>query len=510
MLRSEQAFVLSRASFQLAREQARCLFYVCEAEELEFVEDVAREAERMTDMKLNWTILGVGLLMTLSVFAAKPNMVFIIADDCTYRDIGCYGGQAHTPSIDGLAEQGMRFTRCFQAAPMCSPTRHNIYTGLYPVKSGAYPNHTYVDEGTLSVVQYLGDLGYRVAQSGKTHVSPSSVFAWERLKGDKNPNFEDVDRFMGDCKTKSQPFCLLLCSNEPHTPWNKGDASQYPPEKVELPPYFVDTPETRDAMSRYLAEITYYDGQVGEAMALLDKHAIADNTLLIVVSEQGSALPFAKWTCYDSGLQSALVARWPGKIKPGSVNEAMIEYVDLLPTFVEAAGGTPDPNLDGKSLLPVFGGKQEHKEFVFGEMTTKGIINGSVHFGIRSVRSETHKLIWNFTPDVEFRNACTKTKEFQSWEAAAAAGDANAAKLVRNYKVRPEIELYDVINDPLEMNNLADSPEYASVKKELRAELDRWMKDCGDLGQEMEVRARERQGRGRKDAKAKKGKKAGK
>ena len=456
------------------------------------------------------TLMLSGLVLAISATAAKPSVakamegkpsiVFMIADDCTYRDIGCYGGQAHTPNIDGLAEQGMRFTRCFQTAPMCSPTRHSIYTGLYPVKSGAYPNHTRVHDGTKSVVQHLSDLGYRVAQSGKTHVGPGSVFAWEKIPGGKNPEFDKVGAFMADCKTNDEAFCLLLCSNEPHTPWNLGDASRYPPKKIKLPSYYADTPETRDGMSRYLAEITYYDSQVGEALALLDKHGLANNTLVVVVSEQGNALPFAKWTCYDHGLQSALVARWPGTIKAGTVNPAMIEYVDLLPTFIEAAGGTPE-GLDGKSLVPVLAGKQKHKKYVYGEMTTRGINNGSDYYGIRSVRSEKFKYIWNFTPEITFQNACTGSKEFKSWVAAAEAGDAKAAELVKRYTVRPEIELYDIVKDPLEQNNIADNPEYASVKKDLRAELNRWMTACGDEGQETELNAFDRMpGRGPKKA----------
>lgn len=442
-------------------------------------------------------VLGCVLILCGSlpqvVADEKPNFVFVIADDCTFRDIGCYGGQAHTPNIDQLADQGMRFTRCFQSAPMCSPTRHNIYTGLYPVKSGAYPNHTMVDPDTKSIVQYLSDAGYRIAHSGKSHVSPRSVFAWESLTGNgNNPAFDKVDAFIGDCKKSDQPFCLLLCSNEPHSPWDKGDASRYPPENIVLPPYFVDTPKTRASMSNYLAEITYYDGQVGEAMTLLDQHGLADETLMIVVSEQGSSFPFAKWTCYDNGLQSALIARWPGRIQPSSVNPAMIEYVDILPTFIQAAGGTPDANLDGKSLLPTFEGATTHKKYVFGEMTTRGIIAGSEHFGIRSVRSETHKYIWNFTPEVPFQNAATKSAEFQSWQALAELGDARAAELVGRYTTRPAIELYDVAADPLEMNNLADDPSYEGIKKELRSELDRWMLACGDRGQATEMAATER------------------
>ena len=108
---------------------------------------------------------------------------------------------------------------------------------------------------------------------------------------------------------------------------------------MKLPPYFVDTPETRDGFSRYLAEITYFDSQVGEAMEIVEKNGLTDDTLFIVTSEQGNSFAFAKWTCYDNGLQSALIARWPGHIKSGSKNPAMIQYLDLLPTFIEVAGG---------------------------------------------------------------------------------------------------------------------------------------------------------------------------
>ena len=420
---------------------------------------------------------------------AKPNLVFVIADDCTWSDIGCYGGQAHTPNINRLATQGMRFTRCFQAAPMCSPTRHSIYTGQYPVKSGAYPNHTFVRDDVKSVVQYLKPLGYRVALSGKTHVSPPAVFSWERLGNAQNPDFKKVDAFLGECAGNDQPFCLLLCSNEPHTPWNKGDPSRYPPAEIKLPPVYADTPATREGMSRYLAEITYFDGQVGSALTLLDKHKMTEDTLVIVVSEQGNSLPFAKWTCYDRGLRSAFIARWPGRIKPGTLNQAMIEYVDILPTFIDAAGGEPAPEIDGRSLLPMFAGKQRHKEHVFGIMTTRGIHHGSDHFGIRSVRSERFHYIWNFSPEIEFQNACTNSKEFKSWERAAADGDKHAAEQVKRYKFRPSVELYDIAKDPEEQRNLAKNPEYEEVRRELRAELEKWMEHCGDKGLRTELDA---------------------
>jgi uncharacterized sulfatase len=423
----------------------------------------------------------------------KPNFVFIIADDCTFRDIGCYGGQAYTPNIDKLASEGMLFTQCFQAAPMCSPTRHNIYTGLYPVKSGAYPNHTFAKEGTKSVVHYLKPLGYRVALSGKRHIKPEQIFPFEYSGKGNNPDFTALDKFISECKVSETPFCLFACSNEPHSPWNKGDASRYDAAKLKLPPYFVDTKETRENMTRYLAEITYYDWQVGQALALLEKYDLADDTLVIVVSEQGSSFPFGKWTCYDTGLQSAFIARWPGKIKPGTVNNALIEYLDVLPTYIEAAGGKPPSVLDGKSLLPVlFGKAKEHKKYVFGEMTTRGIINASEHFGIRSIRSRRFKYVWNFTPEIKFQNACTKSNIFKSWQDKAAT-DNDAADKVRRYEHRLEEELYDITKDQYEWNNLADNPKYTRVKARLRRRLLEWMEAMGDKGQQTELEALEHQ-----------------
>ena len=450
-----------------------------------------------------FTLIAVVAFIGLPVVAAeskssRPNFLFIIADDCTFRDIGCYGGQAHTPNIDRLATEGMRFTQCFQAAPMCSPTRHNIYTGLYPVKSGAYPNHTFAKDGTKSVVHFLKPLGYRVALSGKRHISPQDVFPFEYSGKNNNPDMAAIETLFSECKKSKTPFCLFACSNEPHSPWNKGDVSRYDPAKIKLPPYFVDTEKTRQDMAAYLAEITYYDWQVGKCLKLLDKYDMSDNTLVVVVSEQGSSFPFGKWTCYDTGLQSACIARWPGQIKPGAVSDAMIEYVDMLPTFIESAGGTPESSLDGESFLQVLLGETDrHKEHVFGIMTTRGIINGSDHYGIRSVRSENYKYILNLTPDVPFRNVCLKSGVFQSWQKRADEGDKDAGDKVRRYQYRPAEELFDVTKDPTEWTNLADDPKLADVKAKLRKQLDKWMIAQGDKGQQTELEALDHQARNR-------------
>jgi len=454
---------------------------------------------------LQWTFLLLLFLSSSITAAERPNLVLIIADDCTWRDLGTYGGQAKTPHLDALAAEGMKFTQCFQAAPMCSPTRHNIYTGLYPVKSGAYPNHTFAKPGTKSIAHDLQPLGYRVHLSGKRHIAPESVFPFE-YSGKSNPDMQAINSLFNECNAEDQPFCLIACSNEPHTPWNKGDDSQYNPDDLEFPPYLVGTPHVREQFTKYLAEITYFDSQIGEIVELLEKHGLDNNTLVMVLSEQGNSLPFAKWTCYEAGVGSGMVVRWPGRVKAGSETDALVEYVDILPTFVEAAGGKIRKTLDGQSFLPVLLGERDHhKDITYSLMTTRGIINGSECYPIRSARNHHFRLIWNLSPEVAFQNACTSSSEFKSMEEGAASGNEQARELTEKYQHRPEYELYDVVNDPHNMRNLAGDAEYADELASLRKSLEAWMANQGDRGIATEMDAIEHQKRGNKNAANKNG-----
>ncbi len=433
-----------------------------------------------------------------------PNIVFIIADDCTFRDIGCYGGQAFTPNIDRLSTEGMKFSNCFQAAPMCSPTRHNIYTGLYPVKSGAYPNHTRAYDHIKSIAHYLKPVGYRVVQTGKKHFNPAKVFPFEHFPKSKNkfPDITAIDNLFEECKSAKTPFCLFACSNSPHSPWTEGDASRYPPDDIKLPPYIVDTPILRKNFSNYLAEVTHFDSEVGSILASLKHHQLEENTLVMVVSEQGNSFPFAKWTCYDSGLQSAMVVRFPGHIEPGVMSDALVEYVDVCPTLVDLANAEEIDGLDGRSFLPVLlGDKINHKDFVFGIMTTRGIINGSEAYAIRSVRDKKYKLIKNLNFETKFTNACSKSVYFKSMVEKANLGDKDAKRLVNAYHYRPKIEFFDIQTDPLELNNLASDPAYQLEINRLSRELENWMSSQGDEGVVTEWKAHERQAPKRKSKK---------
>lgn len=451
-------------------------------------------------ISLSFVILLISAAMPVVVAAAAPpNMLLIIADDCTYRDLEVYGGQAKTPHLNRLADEGMKFTRCFQAAPMCSPTRHCLYSGLYPVKSGAYPNHTMAYDWVKSIAHYLQTAGYSTHLSGKRHINPRSVFPFEYSGKNNNPDPQAFAEVLKRSGETNEPFLFIAASNEPHTPWNKGDASQYPPESLQLPPVLADSPDTRAGFSKYLAEITYFDSQVGDLVELLDRSPLSDNTLVIVLSEQGNSYPFAKWTCYEAGLQSGCVVRWPGKVKAGTTSDALIEYVDVVPTFLEAAGIARPDILDGRSFLPILtGAATTHKSHVFGLQTTRGIINGSEHYGIRSVRDQRFRYIRNLTPEATFQNAATKDPTFQSWKRMAAEGNAHAERLVHNYQHRPAEELYDCEKDPWNQKNLVSDPEHADRLEKLRSELDAWMEQQGDEGQATEMKALERMPRARR------------
>ncbi|MFB3891782.1 MAG: sulfatase [Phycisphaerae bacterium] len=415
----------------------------------------------------------------------RPNIVLIIGDDHTYTDAGCYGNKdVKTPNIDRLAAQGMRFTNAHTASAMCVPTRSMLYTGLYPVKTGAYPNHSLAYGNVKCIAQYLKELGYRVVLAGKVHVGPKEVFAFDYIKATES-KVEEV-------LTGRGPFCLIYASIHPHIPWRRG---LYEPDKLTVPPYMVDTPETRQALADYYYEVTQLDKEVGMCLDLLDKHKLADDTLTIYTSEQGAQFPHGKWTCYDVGLRTQFIARWPGRIKAGTTSDAMICYADFVPTAVEVAGGRPIPNLDGISLLPILTGRSDKgHDAVFGVQTTRGIIRGSECYPIRSIRTTTHKYIWNLKPDAAFQNVVTAEPPdyWKSWLEEARI-DPKAKQLVDGYQHRPEEELYDLRADPWEMKNIASDPANAIPKAALRKQLEAFMKDQGDKGIQTEMEAKSRQ-----------------
>ena len=436
------------------------------------------------------------LLFAMGNAMKKPNFVFILADDCSYLDMEIYGGPAKTPAIKKLATTGITFNRCYQSASMCSPTRHSLYTGLYPVKNGAHPNHARAYENVKSIPHFLSQLGYRVALAGKRHIEPQSVFPFEYIDEFADPieknvpvvngwRYPKIFNLIRNSSSTKKPFCLFLCSNEPHGPYTKGDSTVY--KYVKLSPQQLEL--HRDSYAKYLAEITYFDGQVGEIISMLERFDLNKNTLVMVASEQGSSYPFGKWTCYEMGVASGLIASWLGVIRPGTQTNAMVEYIDIVPSMLDAAGMEVPEIMDGRSFLNVLKGKENaHKNFAFSLQTSIGVNGVEQPYGIRSVVNENFRYVLNLFPENEFSIPSSRRLREE------VNGLGNKEKeFSQRYLQRPREELFDIIQDPYCQNNLAQETEHKKIMKLLATKLDDWMVSQNDLGRTTELQAESRQ-----------------
>jgi len=455
-------------------------------------------AERQETIARAYIVAFVAILLlpNLARAADKPHVLIILADDCTFNDLPLYGGQnAKTPNIDRLATQGMTFNRAYVSAAMCQPCRAELFTGQFPMRNGCAWNHSASRPGTLSLPQHLGDAGYRTGIAGKVHVTPNEVFPFENVSGfdsnatraPTNPHdLAGVREFIS--RDKSQPFCLVVGLTEPHVPWVMGDASQFPPAELKLPPNIADTPKTREDFSKYLAEIAYMDVQVGEILVALDECGAASETLVLFSSEQGSQFPGNKWTCWDTGLHTALIARWPDRIQAGDRTDAIVQYADVAPTVMDMAGVSSEHTFDGTSFAAVLRGeKAAHREFAYA--AHNNIPEGPA-YPVRSISDGQWRYIRNLTPQSLFiekhlmgllGGSAVHNAYWSSW--LATSGESpRTYNLVQRYMVRPAEELYHTAIDPFEMTNLAGNEEYASIQKKLSAELDLWLQQQNDPG----------------------------
>jgi arylsulfatase A-like enzyme len=280
---------------------------------------------------------------------------------------------------------------------------------------------------------------------------------------------------------RARPLCLIVCSHSPHVYWPENEG--YDSAKVRLAPYLLDTRETREALARYYTDVTWMDTQVGEVRAALAKYGYEKETLLFFTADQGAQFPFAKWNLYDAGIRVPLLASWPEKIKPGSSNRALVSLVDLLPTFIEVAGGGKPEDIDGRSFLPVLTGKSKrHRAEVYASHTGDGHVNRSP---MRCVRTGRYKLILNLAPEAVYKTHISEAAPadgrdyWDSWMRLTAK-DERAAEVVRLYRQRPAEELYDLKADPWEQRNLADDPAYRVFLGELREKLKAWRVGQGE------------------------------
>ena len=441
------------------------------------------------------------ILISLPSFADRPNVLIIMADDCTHNDLPMFGGQnAKTPNLEQLASEGLIFNRAYLAEAMCQPCRAELYSGLFPMRNGCAWNHSASLPETLSMPHHLGKLGYRVGLAGKVHVQPARAFPFETVAGfDKScvrkptqpHDLAATSEFIR--RDDQQPFCLVVALVEPHVPWVMGDASAYPPRAIQLPPNIADTATTREAFSRYLAEISYMDRQVGELLAALEDLGHARDTLVLFTSEQGSQFPGNKWTNWDTGVHTALIARWPGVVPAGKRTDAIVQYADVVPTLIDAAGGEVDAGeFDGTSFLSVLKGESDtHRKYAYGVHNN---FPEGPPYPVRTISNGTYRYIRNLSPENLYiekhlmgikgggllNNPYWQTWVWDSWETP------RTYKLVQRYMHRPAEAIYHTATDPYEIDNLAGTDSVKPIMRQLSDELDRWLKSQGDPGIEQD------------------------
>lgn len=432
------------------------------------------------------TRLGLLVLPLLAAAEpARPNLVVMLSDDHSLADSGVYGAaDVRTPHMQRLAAAGLTFNRAFVVSPSCAPSRAALLTGLVPARNGAEANHSRPRADIRKLPAYLQELGYEVVAFGKVaHYAHTKDYGFDHWAHDTY--HDDVAIAEGikwlRARKSDKPLCILFGTNWPHVPWPKTGEG-YDPAEVVVRSDQVDTARTREMRARYYAAIARMDEELG---AVFDAafEVLGRNTFFLHTSDHGAQWPFSKWNCYDAGIRTPMIAVWPDKIPAGRRTDAMVSWIDLLPTLVEIGGGREPTQLDGRSFAGVLRGETSvHRDRIFTTHSGDGRFN---IYPIRAVRTTRWKYIRNLHPEFYYTThvdlAGGNAGYFRSWEERAKT-DAAAAALVARYHERPAEELYDLEHDPLELSNLAAEPGHAARLAEFRTEVLAWMQETGDEG----------------------------
>ena len=337
---------------------------------------------------------------------------------------------------------------------------------------------------------YLKELGYEVVAFGKVaHYKQGQQYGFELVRHDGFHDDECVVAAVEFLKQRDvrTPLCLLVGTNWPHVPWPEAKTG-VDLKAFEPPSTHVDTTETRRWRARYAAAVERFDDDLGQLYDAAFKY-LGSNTLFLSSSDHGAQWPFGKWNLYDAGIRVPFVAVWPGVVEANRESGAMISLVDVLPTLVEAAGGTPPRQIDGRSFKDILTGNSDKlRESIFATHSGDGTMN---RYPMRSVRTRDWKYIRNLWPEtgytthIDLGKAIDGNEYWNSWIEKAKT-DTKTAAVISRYHRRPPEELYDVRTDPVEQHNLAAHPDSTAVLSEMRAQLDVWMESQGDQGRATE------------------------
>jgi len=449
-------------------------------------------------------VLALGVASITS--AAQPNLLFITSDDMNCDSVGVYGCEVDniTPNIDRLASQGLRFEHGHVTIAICQPTRAVWMTGRYPHRSGAL-GFDRINPGVPTLVEALKEGGYTTGILAKTrHVVPSRHEAFDvivpagNLANGRDPElyYKHTQDFLQQAKQAGKPFFLMANTQDPHRPFanigqggsnkKRGGKSRYPlnraysPGEVSVPGFLPDLPNVRKEIAQYYSSVHRADESVGAVLKALDDAGMADNTLVMFMSDHGMPLPFAKTNCWRHSTRTPWIVRWPGVVEPGTVDEPhVVSGIDVAPTFLDAAGLASLESADGRSIVPILKGEgQENRDHVITHINRTA---GRREYPMRAVNDRRYGYIYNAWADGKtvFKNESQSGLTMKAMRQAA-ENNEEIAKRVEHFLYRTPEEFYDYQQDPDAQSNLIDDPAHAEKIAEFRQRLHDHMVETDD------------------------------
>ena len=437
-------------------------------------------------MRLKLIALCLTLPLTRQIFSKEPpNFLILIAEDIS-PDIAAYGDSTvQTPALDKLAGDGVTYLNAYTLSPVCAPSRSSLITGMYPTSIGTHhmrtrsarkdiPNYDAVPPVYVKhFTEYLRAAGYYCFHWGKHDIQyPSPISSW-----DEDGKQEDIFTI-----PKAQPFFAVGNFGVTHESgiWGRQDLPlEVDPTEINLPPYYPDDPVVRKDIARYYSNMVLLDKQVGQFLEEAEKAGLLENTYVFFLGDHGRALPRGKRNLYEQGIRVPFILRHPGNKHKGTYEDRLISFVDLAPTVLSLAGVEIPDYIQGKAFL----GSQavEPRQYIYAVKDRMGLVYDQV----RVVRGQRFKYFRNFDPHIPIlqkSNYRDQMAMMGRMKALHQAGKLNKHQERLFQTPKPTEELYDLRNDPYELNNLAENPRYRDILKNLREECLRWMDTTNDLG----------------------------
>ncbi|MBN2316397.1 MAG: sulfatase-like hydrolase/transferase [Sedimentisphaerales bacterium] len=432
-----------------------------------------------------------------------PNILWITCEDVSASYLGCYGDSfAITPNLDKLAGESVVYTKAFATGPVCAPSRSCLITGVYATSLGT--QHLRSDVKLPSEIkcfpEYLREAGYYCTNNYKKDYNFIDVNVWDessheahwRNRGPGQPFFSVFNftsthqgQINGSDEEFFDKYSSKLDPDERHDPVN-----------VTLPPFYPDTPMVRKIWARYYDLMSFLDKQVGDLLDQLQADGLADSTIVFFYADHGLGLPRYKRTLFDTGLHVPLMVRFPAPYqhlspeKPGERVDELVSFVDFAPTVLSLTKLPIPKYMQGR---PFLGQKAKwSRKYIFAASSR---VDEAYEFS-RCVRDDRYKYIRNFMPHLPYiqpSEYCDQAEIMQELRRVVAEGPLTHAQGLLWAPEKPVEELYDLSEDPYELNNLAESPEHRHILANMRDVLHRWMLQMRDLGllpeAEMHIRA---------------------